>query len=136
MKKDESAEDFGSEVKQAWKKGESGKHIGYLGFAFYFAFTTDSDLNVLLLATILVPLSFFYNSFNSIAIARRPQAISYGLIVFETVKIPLGFVLLVIFDLEIFGVILTVILADVARLIFVSIMSTGTLGETFLSSLK
>lgn len=96
--------------------------IGYLGFAFYFALTTDADLNVLLLATIMVPLSFFYNSLNSIAIARRPQAISYGLVIFETVKIPIGLLLVVIFDLEIIGAILTAILAEFARLIFVTIM--------------
>jgi hypothetical protein len=96
--------------------------IGYLGFVLYFALTTDVDLNVLLLATILVPLSFFYNSLNSIAISKRPQAISYGLVLFETIKIPMGLLLVVIFDLEVVGAILTVIVADCARLIAVAIM--------------
>jgi O-antigen/teichoic acid export membrane protein len=96
--------------------------IGYLGFVLYFTLTTDVDLNVLLLTTILVPLSFFYNSLNSIAISKRPQAISYGLVLFETIKIPMGLLLVVIFDLEVIGAILTVIVADFARIIVVAIM--------------
>lgn len=96
--------------------------IGYLGLAFYFALTTDADLNILLLMTILVPLHFLYNSLNSIAVARRPQAIPYGLIIFEITKIPIGLLLVVVFDLELIGVILTVILAEFIRLIFVTIL--------------
>ncbi len=96
--------------------------IAYLGFAFYFAYTTEANLHVFLLATILVPLSFIFGALNSIGIARRPQSISYGLVVFEITKIPIGLLLVVILDLEVIGAILTVILADSARLILISIM--------------
>jgi len=56
----------------------------YFVLAFYFAFTLDSDLNVLLLASVLIPILFFNGTLNSLAIPKRPQAVSYGLVIFET----------------------------------------------------
>lgn len=94
----------------------------YFVLAFYFAFTLDSDLNVLLLASILIPISFFNGTLNSLALPKRPQAVSYSLVIFETAKTPLGIFFVIFLQLELVGAILTIIIGESIKTIVLVLM--------------
>lgn len=89
--------------------------IAFIALAFYFSNTLEVDLNLLLFASILVPLSYLYDALSGIAVTKKPQTISYSLLAFEVTKIPIGILLVVFLDLELFGAIATVIVAETVK---------------------
>jgi len=85
--------------------------IVYIIIIFFFTENVSYPINILLLAVILVPLIFLSNTFDSINFGFRPQAVSYGFLGFELIKIPIGFLTIVILDQGISGAIITTIIA-------------------------
>lgn len=59
----------------------------YLVAAFIVGLQSDADLNILLFATILIPILFIEHSLTAINLGHNPQASSYGFLVFEILKI-------------------------------------------------
>lgn len=94
-----------------------GAFVAYLAIAAYLSFSLDADLWILVLASALVPLTFLTNTLNSICLGFRPQSVSYGMIAFESTKIPLGIIFVVLMPLGIFGAIIATIGASVANII-------------------
>jgi hypothetical protein len=102
-----------------------GGIIIYLGIAFFLAFTTDVDLSVLIFSSILIPLMFTTNVLTSICMGFKPHAVSYGLLGFETSKIPFGFLLVGFLEYGIIGAILATIISSLFRIIILSIYARG-----------
>jgi hypothetical protein len=97
----------------------------YSGIAIFLAYTTDADLGILLLAALLIPLMFVSNVLTSICMGFKPQAVSYGLLSFESSKIPFGFLLVAVLEFGIFGAILATIFSTLIRIIILLINARG-----------
>jgi hypothetical protein len=120
--------------KTAFASGWMFSGIGFIGYsliAIAISFQLGTDLFILLLAGALIPLTFLSTVINGISLSYKPQNISYGLVVFESVKVPIGFLLVVFMDLGIVGAILTSIAASGVRLIFLIILSREKLLGVF-----
>jgi len=94
----------------------------YSGIAIYVSYSLGADLLVLMLASILVPISFLNNTLGSICLGFKPQAVSYGTVAFELGKLPVGFLLVYVMQLEIIGVLITLILATFMRTIVLMVL--------------
>ena len=99
--------------------------IVYLIIASYISESLESNFSIFVLAGLLVPLMFLNNTLNSLCLGYKPQAVSFGLIVFETSKIPLGFLLVVGLELGIIGVLVAMIGANVLKFIVLFISARG-----------
>ena len=95
----------------------------YSIIAIFVSFQLGAELLILMLASALVPLTIVNNILNGICLSFKPQSISYGLLVFETTKVPFGFLLVVLMELGIVGAILTTIVASSIRLIILFILA-------------
>lgn len=93
--------------------------IGLLAYfiAAYFINPNTTNIFPILLASILVPITFITSTLEKINIGFKPHAESYSLILFEIAKIPLIFVLLEWNELGLSGIILAIIFAMLIKLI-------------------
>ena len=89
----------------------------YLIAVFFVIENTDSDFNIFLLASLLIPASYIGVAVDSINHGFRPQALSYSFIVFEIVKIPFILLFIEIFDFGLFGAILATLLALLIKIV-------------------
>ena len=103
--------------------------IAYSGIAFYVAFNLEIDLTILLIASLLIPLTFITNILNSISLGYMPQHVSYGSLSFEITKIPLGIIFIVLLQFGIIGALITTIFASLIRLILLLILVRDQLSE-------
>lgn len=99
-----------------------GGILVYLLMAIFFSNYLSIDLNVLILATVLVPLMFLHGTLSAIAHGYKPHIEQYGIMAFEATKIPIGLVLVVNFQLGVFGAILTIIVANSVRILILIMM--------------
>lgn len=106
--------------------------MAYFGIALFVAYSTGVDLFILAIAALLIPVTFANGVVTSICMGFKPQAVSYGLITFETTKIPLGFLFVAFMGLGIIGVLVATILSSSIRLILLIILSR----EKLIGSIK
>lgn len=95
----------------------------YSIIALYVSYSLGTDFWILFLASALVPLTFFSNTLNSICLGFRPQAVSYGMIAFESSKIPLGIIFVVLIPLGIIGALIATIGASIANVVLLIYLS-------------
>ena len=104
-------------------------HFSIVGFgiysiiAIYVSFSLGADFWILILASALVPLTIISNTLNSICLGFRPQAVSYGMIAFESAKIPLGIIFVVLIPLGIIGALIATIGASIANVVLLVYLS-------------
>jgi len=89
----------------------------YLATIFGIAQTSNAQLEPMILGALLLPVIFVSLSLESINIGHKPQVVSYGLLLFEILKIPIGLGLVVILDLGIEGAIIAILLAYIGKII-------------------
>ena len=95
--------------------------LGYIVIAYIVGSQTNADLDVLLLATILIPVIFLSRTLTAINLGWKPQAVSYGILVFEITKIPIALILVYYLNMGIEGAIITTAIAHLASIIILSI---------------
>lgn len=100
-----------------------GGILAYTILAIYVSVSLDSDFRILMIASLLIPISFMNNILNAICGGFKPQLISYGMITFETTKIPLGILFVILFPMGIIGVLIAVILAESIKMTLLFIMA-------------
>lgn len=109
----------------------------YFGIAISISAYLGVELFVLLIASALIPLQFINDILTSIALSKKPQSISYSLLVFESSKTPIGIFFVVFLQLGIVGVLLTVILSTAIQQILLWIwMAQHIRGEIKLHYVK
>jgi len=94
--------------------------LAILIFAVYVFFISESstvNFEVMLLGAVLLPAYFVSQTLTAINLGHKPQAVSYGVVVFEVLKIPFGLFLIVIFDFGILGAIFTLLIATLGKII-------------------
>jgi hypothetical protein len=103
----------------------------FFGIAYFFGVKTDIDLNILLLAGILIPVEFLRAVLVGITQGYRPQNEEYGILIFELTKIPLALLIIFYFDLGLVGVIITVFISRLASVITMLIQTRERLKGKF-----
>lgn len=78
--------------------------------------SSNLELNTIILAGALIPLQFLHNILNHISVGWRPQIASYGNLFLELAKVPLAFLFLFMFGMELNGVFLSLILGFLASI--------------------
>lgn len=89
----------------------------------YVSYSLGADFWILFLASALIPCTFLTNALNSICLGFRPQAVSYGMIAFESSKIPLGIIFVVFIPLGIIGALIATIGASIANAVMLIYLS-------------
>ncbi len=98
---------------------------------YYIAITTDVNYDVLLLSSLMIPLLYLGKEMKAILHAFKPQSTSYGFLIFETVKIPVGLIFVYWLDLGLIGAIYTTILSQLSSVIFYTYSIRSKLKEKF-----
>ena len=73
--------------------------------SFFIGTTSEAEYDVLLFSSILIIPIFLNNTLNAINMGFKPQVVSYGLLVFEIVKIPAAFLFVYFINLGVYGAI-------------------------------
>ncbi len=100
-----------------------GAIIVYLVIAILMGNQTGVDYNILIFSLILIPVIFLNKTLSVINNAWKPEATSYGLIVFELAKIPVGLVLVYFLQMGLYGAIIATAVAYIASNIALAIFA-------------
>jgi O-antigen/teichoic acid export membrane protein len=92
-------------------------------FSVFISPQSNVNVDVLLLAAILLPTSALQKTISNINMGWKPQIASYGILIIEIVKIPLAIFLIYILNLGVTGVILSVFFAVMSSIIIQGILS-------------
>ncbi len=109
--------------------------LAYIAIIASVSNLTNSDFKVLMLAAILVPLTYISNTLDGINLGFKPQGVSYGFITFELAKLPAALLLVYFLKMGIAGAILAVAIAYVLRLGILLYTARSKLHEKFEVSL-
>jgi O-antigen/teichoic acid export membrane protein len=123
-------EDVGKSALSTSSLFSLGGSIAYVIIVIGISFTLDVDFSILLLSTLLVPVFFFETILNSITMGYKPQISSYGILAFESTKIPIGFLLVYHLEFGIIGVLVTTILSSLVKIVILVILTREKLGGT------
>ena len=103
----------------------------YIIVSLVVGLQSEAELNILLLAAILVPVVFLDNTLSAVNIGHRPQAAAYGVISFELIKIPLGLFFIYFLNFGVEGAIISVFIAYIGKIIILGILSRKRLRGKF-----
>jgi O-antigen/teichoic acid export membrane protein len=98
--------------------------LSALGVAIYFGLSyfsaskiPSANLSTLFFAVFLVPVAYFSQAANSVVAGHRPVVMGYAVIFSEVSKLAVGYPLLIVFKTGIDGVVLSVMVANLAQAI-------------------
>ncbi len=98
----------------------------YLGLSYFSASKIPSaSFSILFFAVLLVPVAYFNQAANSVVAGHRPVVMGYAVIFSEVAKLAVAYPLLIVFKTGIDGVILSVMVANLAQ----SIASAALAGD-------
>jgi len=89
----------------------------YLALVYFLSQQSNAELEPMILGGALIFVFFIYENLHSINLAHKPHATSYGLFILETVKIPTALIFVFFMDLDVTGVILSVLISYVIGII-------------------
>ncbi len=103
----------------------------YIIIAYFVGLQSNADLDVLLLASILVPVIFINDSLSAINAGWKPHVVSYGFLGFEIIKIPAGLTLVYFLQWGIEGAIYASFIAYLASIVIQIIFAKEKLKVDF-----
>jgi len=89
----------------------------YIVASFFVSDLSQTSFNVMLFGIMLIPCFFISQTLVGINQGHKPHATSYGTLVFESLKIPVGLGLVFYLQWGVEGAIVTTLLAYIARMI-------------------
>lgn len=89
----------------------------YVALAYVLSVQSNADFNYLILGVIWLPVYYISQTLGGINISHKPQAVSYGFLVFETAKIPTALAFVYFLDLGVEGAIISVTIAYLIRIV-------------------
>lgn len=108
----------------------------YLVIILFFNYESV-DYNILLFASILIPIEFVRRELIAISIGHKPHLAELSAVIFEIVKIPTAIMLIYFLDMSIIGVIITSAISGVSSIIFLLLKISNLLLDKFsISHLK
>lgn len=99
-----------------------GGTLAYFVIIILVSSTLKINFDILLLSSILVPIYFLNSNLSAICVGFKPQGSSFGQLALQISKVPIGFILVYSLNMGIEGAIITLILAESVRLIFLTII--------------
>ena len=109
----------------------AGGVLAYIVIAYYVGIQANADTNILIFASILVPLMFLNRTLTAINLGWKPQVASYGFLVIEISKIPSALVLVYFLDMGLSGAIITTAIAHFASIIVLIIYARDKIKAKF-----
>jgi len=103
----------------------------YFLMVFFISEQSNANLDSLLLGGILVPVYFLSQTLATINQGHKPQATSFGLLVFETSKIPAALIFVYFLDLDLNGAIVALLIAYLARIVVQTYFAKPKIHEKF-----
>ncbi len=103
----------------------------FLIAAYFTGTQSDADLNIILFAVILVPVMIIHGTLTAINLGHKPHVISYGVLIFETVKIPAVLLFIYYFNMGIESAILASFLAYLASMSILAFYAKDQLRSHF-----
>jgi len=103
----------------------------YVIISFGVGNQSNIDISIILFAVILVPVNFLNHTLSGINAGWKPHVSSYGFLVVEITKIPLGLLLIYFLDLGMLGLIITVFVAFLGSIIIQSVYAREKLKGYF-----
>ncbi len=88
----------------------------YIILSYYVSQVSHSHYDSMILAAILLPVSFVSQTMSAINLGHKPHASSYGLLAFESLKIPVGLSLVYFLDMGVDGAIITTAVAYMGKI--------------------
>ena len=103
----------------------------YVVLAFFVSSVASEYLHLLILGAVLLPVIFVNQTLVGINLAHKPHAISYGIFVFELIKVPVGLSLVYFLDLGVTGAILATLIAHIIQLLVQLYFARSKLKDKF-----
>ena len=103
----------------------------YLVVGYFVGIQSNADVDVILLATILVPVIFINEGLNAIVMGFKPQARSFGFFIFEIAKIPTALVMVYFLEWGLDGAILATFVAYLASISILIVFAKEKLRTSF-----
>lgn len=97
-----------------------GGVIVYIVIAYFLAEYLHINQNILLFAAILIPVIFLNRTLTAINLGWKPQSTSYGILCFESTKIPAALIFVYLFHMGIYGAILSTVIAYLGSIVVLS----------------
>lgn len=85
--------------------------------SYFIAEKSDASFEILLMGSILIPVLFLQKILHAINMAWKPETRSYGMLIFETIKIPVGIYLIYFLNLGLVGAIITTFFAHLGEIV-------------------
>ena len=134
------------EVARGIKSGKSaiaGSGVFSVGGFFIFILIAylvgtgaDIDLNILFFSALIAPFTVIRNTLTGINLGWKPHVPSYSFFVFSIIEIPIGLFLIYYLQMGLYGVIITVTIANIAAIIVLAIYArekiSGNIKKEFL----
>jgi len=109
----------------------------YIILSYYVSQVSHSHYDSMILAAMLLPVSFVSQTLSGINLGHKPHATSYGLLAFESLKIPAGLLLVYFLDMGVSGAIITTTIAYVGKILILIYFGKHELqGKFSLQNLK
>lgn len=90
----------------------------FIGYAFLISENSETKFEILLLGIILIPVSFLSQTISGINLGSNPHLVNLSQLIFQVVKIPVAIITVLIFHLDILGVVLAMFVAFLVKIIF------------------
>lgn len=85
-------------------------------YVFFVSESSDAQFEILLLGLALIPVSFISQTLAAINLGHKPHVVSYAQIIFQVVKIPVALITVVIFNFDVFGVVIALFIAFLGKI--------------------
>jgi hypothetical protein len=105
--------------------------VGFLIIAYLMGTNTDTDLQTILTASLLIPLIFLNKILTAINLGWKPHVVSYGLLVYSITQIPMALIFVYYLDLGVYGIFYAVGVANLASIIVLTISGWEKIKNSF-----
>ena len=112
-----------------------GGVLVYIVIAYSLAAHVHANQNVLYFSSILIPVMFLNRTLTAVNLGWNPQSSSYGMLSFETAKIPAALILVYFLHMGIFGAISSTVIAYAASIVILGIFARQKIKGQFRISL-
>jgi len=88
----------------------------FVVYVFLISENSEANFEILLLGIILIPVNILSLALTAINLGHKPHVTGYSQIIYQVIKIPVVLMTVVIFDLDIFGIVLAVLFAFLGKI--------------------
>ena len=93
----------------------------YFVIAYFVGLQANVDQDILIFALILIPVMFLNRTLTAICLGWKPQVTSYGLLIFEIVKIPTALTFVYFLEMGVEGAIIATSLSYIGSIILLAV---------------